>query len=126
MGQDPDRKVVEWLDKQARTSVWTTSITVLEVRFGLQIMAAGRRKSLLFEAFEDLLDQIGRRVAPFDDDAAIQAATLMASRRRKGRPVELRDTMIAGIVTARHASLATRNVDHFEDISVPLINPWLA
>jgi predicted nucleic acid-binding protein len=126
MGQKPDRRVVEWLDKQARTSVWTTSITVLEVRFGLQIMAAGRRRSLLWEAFEHLLDQMGHRVAPFDDDAAIQAASLMASRRRKGRPVELRDTMIAGIVTAHHASLATRNLDHFEDISVPLINPWLA
>jgi len=126
MRHEPDRKVVEWLDQQARTSVWTTSITVLEVRFGLQIMAPDRRRSLLLKAFEDLLDQMGRRVAPFDDDAAIQAANLMASRRRKGRPVELRDTMIAGIVTARHASLATRNVDHFEDISVPRINPWLA
>jgi len=68
---------------------------------------------------------MGRRVVPFDDDAAIQAAHLMASRRRKGRPVELRDTMIAGIVTARNASLATRNLAIFENLSVPLINPWL-
>lgn len=126
MRQEPDRKVVLWLDKQARTSMWTSSITVLEVRFGLEIMAAGRRRSFLAEAFEDLLDLMGRRVAPLDDDAAIQAANLMASRPRKGRPVELRDTMIAGIVTARHATLATRNLDPFEDLSVPLINPWLA
>jgi len=126
MQQEPDRKAVLWLDKQARTSVWTTSITILEVRFGLEIMATGRRRSLLVEAFEDLLDQMDRRVAAFDDEAAIQAANLMASRRKKGRPVELRDTMIAGIVTARHASLATRNLNHFEDLSIPLINPWLA
>jgi toxin FitB len=125
MRQEPDRKVVLWLDQQARSSVWTTSITVLEVRFGLEIMATGRRRSSLVEAFEDLLDQMGQRVAPFDDDAAIHAADLMASRRKKGRPVELRDTMIAGIVTARHASLATRNLNHFDDLSVPLINPWL-
>jgi len=49
----------------------------------------------------------------------------MASRQRKGQSVELRDTMIAGIVVARHATLATRNVVHFEDLSVPLVNPWL-
>lgn len=126
MRQAPDAKVITWLDKQSRTSVWTTSVTILEIRFGLQVMASGKRRSLLLEAFETLLDKMGHRIAPFDDDAATQAADLMASRQRKGRPVELRDTMIAGIVVARHATLATRNVVHFEDLSVPVVNPWLA
>jgi hypothetical protein len=44
MNQTPDRKVVTWLDQQPRTSIWTTSITILEVRFGLQIMAPGKRR----------------------------------------------------------------------------------
>jgi predicted nucleic acid-binding protein len=126
MRQVPDVKVVTWLDTQSRTSVWTTSVTVLEIRFGLQIMATGKRRSLLSEAFENLLENMGHRIASFDDDAALQAANLMASRQRKGRPVELRDTMIAGIVLARHASLATRNVTHFEDLTVPVLNPWSA
>lgn len=126
MRQVPDAKAVAWLDGQSRTSVWTTSITILEIRFGLQIMAAGKRRSLLLEAFEKLLDQLGHRIAPFDDEAADRAADLMALRQRKGRTVELRDTMIAGIVLARHASLATRNLAHFEDLSVPIINPWIA
>jgi predicted nucleic acid-binding protein len=55
----------------------------------------------------------------------MQAADLMAFRQRKGRPVDLRDTVIAGIVVARHATLATRSVVHFEDLSVPVVNPWL-
>jgi predicted nucleic acid-binding protein len=126
MRQEPDTKVVTWLDSQSRTSIWTTSITVLEIRFGLQVMALGKRRSLLLGAIEKLLDQLGNRIAAFDDDAARQAADLMALRRRKGRPVELRDTMIAGIVLARHAGLATRNVVHFEDLSIPMVNPWLA
>ena len=125
MRQTPDAKVIAWLDKQSRTSVWTTSVTMLEIRFGLQIMATGQRRSRLLEAFEALLEKMGHRVAPFDDEAAAQAADLMASRQRKGRPVELRDTMIAGIVSARHATLATRNLVHFEDLSVPVVNPWL-
>jgi toxin FitB len=126
MRQEPDTKVIAWLDQQARTSVWTTAVTILEVRFGLQIMAAGKRRSQLLDAFEAVLDKMGRRIAPFDDEAATQAADLMASRQRKGRPVELRDTMIAGIVVARHATLATRNGVHFDDLSVPVVNPWLA
>ena len=124
MLQMPDRSVIAWLDKQSRTSVWTTSITVLEIRFGLQIMAAGKRRSTLIHAFEILLEKIGNRVVPFDVAAAQQSADLMASRHKKGRPGDLRDTMIAGIVLAQHATLATRNTTHFEDISVPLVNPW--
>jgi predicted nucleic acid-binding protein len=125
MRRIPEDKVVTWLDAQPRTSVWTTSVTILEIRFGLQVMATGKKRSLLSVAFEKLVDSMGRRIASFDHDAAVQAATLMASRQRKGRPVELRDSMIAGIVLARHASLATRNVSHFEDLTVPVLNPWI-
>jgi predicted nucleic acid-binding protein len=126
MRQAPDEQVVAWLDKQPRISVWTTSITVLEVRCGLQIMPAGKRRSLLIQAFEALLDRIGQRVAVFDAAAAQHAADLMASRHKKGRPGDLRDTMIAGIVLAHRAALATRNTVHFDDIAVSVINPWSA
>jgi predicted nucleic acid-binding protein len=126
MRQAPDEQVVAWLDKQPRTSIWTTSISVLEVRFGLQIMPAGKRRSLLMQAFEALLDKIGQQVAAFDGAAAQHAADLMASRHKKGRPGDLRDTMIAGIVLAHRAALATRNTVHFDDIAVSVINPWSA
>src|SRR5213592_3134380 len=126
MRQTPDKKVVAWLDKQPRTSIWTTSVTVLEVRFGLQIMPAGKRRSALIQAFEGVLEKIGNRVVAFDGAAARHAGDLMASRHKKGRPGELRDTMIAGIVLAQHATLATRNTAHFDDIPVTLINPWVA
>jgi hypothetical protein len=120
----PDKNVVAWLDRQPRTSVWTSSVTILEVRFGLQIMAVGRRRSALMQAFEGFLDKIGHRIVPFDAAAAQEAGDLMASRHKKGRPGELRDTMIAGIVLAQHATLATRNTAHFDDVST--INPWAA
>ncbi|HKM47992.1 MAG TPA: type II toxin-antitoxin system VapC family toxin [Terriglobales bacterium] len=124
MRQAPEARVVDWLDRQPRTSVWTTSVTILEVRFGLQILATGRRRTLLTEAFEKLLARMGQRVATFDTAAAGQASELMAARHRKGRPVDLRDTMIAGIAIAQHATLATRNTVHFEDAPIPLVDPW--
>jgi len=48
----------------------------------------------------------------------------MAGRRQAGRPVELRDTMIAGIAIARHATLATRNMRHFADLPIAVVDPW--
>ena len=127
MRQAPDKQVVAWLDKQPRTSIWTTSVTILEIRFGLQILPAGKRLSWLLQAFDTVLaEKIGRRVAPFDTAAALLAGDLMAIRHKKGLPGELRDTMIAGIVLACHATLATRNTPHFRDLSIPIINPWAA
>ena len=90
-------------------------------------MPVGKRRAALMRAFETVLaDKIGRRIAPFDTAAAQQAGDLMAVRHKQGRPGELRDTMIAGIVLACHATLATRNTSHFEDLSVPVINPWVS
>jgi predicted nucleic acid-binding protein len=120
----PDKNVVAWLDRQPRASIWITSITVLEIRFGLQIMPGGKRRSALIQSFQELLDKIDHHVGPFDVAAAEEAADLVASRQRSGRPGDLRDTMIAGIVIAQHATLATRNTAHFEDIAVPLVDPW--
>jgi predicted nucleic acid-binding protein len=125
MREEPDKAVAAWLNDQSRISIWTTSITVLELQFGLQIMPSGRKRSQLMEALEILLaDKIAERIAHFDAVAARRAADLMASRYRRGRPKELRDTMIAGIVLAHNATLATRNTPHFQDLSVPVINPW--
>ena len=125
MRQRPDTEVINWLDRQARTSVWTTSVTVLEIRVGLQVMTTGKRRSLLIANFERLLAElIQQRIAPFDGEAAQRAADLMAARQKKGRSGELRDSMIAGIALASHATLATRNVKHFDDLPVSVLNPW--
>ncbi|HEY3973621.1 MAG TPA: type II toxin-antitoxin system VapC family toxin [Candidatus Sulfotelmatobacter sp.] len=122
----PDPKVSEWLDKQPEFSIWTTSVTIFEIQSGLLVMPAGKRRSALSEAFERLLGEIDHRISFFDEEAARQAAQLNAYRQKKGTVVELRDTMIAGIALAHHASLATRNTAHFSDIATTIINPWTA
>ena len=124
MTDPPEPRVVAWLDTQARNSIWLNSITVFEIQTGLESMPAGKRQSALASVFEQIVRRLDSRVAVFDEDAARQAANLAAERKRAGRVGELRDTMIAGIVVARHASLATRNVAHFADISATVINPW--
>jgi len=61
---------------------------------------------------------------PLDALAAEQAALLAATRRAKGRVIDLRDTLIAGIALARQAQLATRNLRHFDDTTISLISPF--
>ncbi len=123
----PEVGVASWLDRQARTSVWTTSVTIFEIRYGLAAMPAGRRRTEREALFERVVkEKLEGRVLSFDQAAAEEAATLMEQRRRAGRLGELRDTMIAGIALAQRATLATRNVRHFDDLKVPVVDPWRA
>jgi toxin FitB len=121
----PDAAVVDWLDRQPAQSVWITSITLFETRFGLALMPAGRRRQALETAFDDLLkEDLENRVLDFDSAAASAAAALAVARQRSGRPVDMRDTQIAGIVLARRGTLATRNASHFADLKISIVDPW--
>lgn len=125
MRRDPDPMVVAWLDLLPPESVWTTSITVFEVRLGLELLAEGKRRRILEEAFARALEEdFENRVLPFDQTAAQAAGRLAAEHRRAGRTVEIRDVQIAGIAAARKATLATRNLRHFEGLGLALVNPW--
>ena len=125
MQRVPEPRVVIWLDEQPDTSVWITSITLFEARFGLALLPKGKRRQSLDTAFDQLLaDDLEGRVLEFDRAAAEAAALLAAERQRAGRPVDIRDTQIAGIVVARHARLATRNIKHFSDLGARVVNPW--
>jgi len=122
-----DVSVVTWLDRQPAESVWITSITVFEARLGLALLPqGGRRRALEASLARVLEDDLENRVLDFDAAAATSAASLAADRQRAGRPADMRDTQIAGIALARHATLATRNVRHFADLNVPVVDLWTA
>ena len=125
MRREAEASVVQWLDTQPSESIWTTAVTVFEVRLGLEILTAGRRRRLLEEAFRKAIEEdFENRVADLDQPAAEAAARLAAERRQAGRPVEVRDVLIAGIATARKATLATRNLRHFDGLGLRLVDPW--
>jgi len=125
MRKEPEAPVVSWLDRQPAESVWITSVTLFEARFGLALLPAGKRRQTLEAAFAQLLkDDLENRVLDFDSAAAAEAASLAAVRQKAGRPVDMRDTQIAGIALARRATLATGNVRHFADLKVPIVDPW--
>ena len=125
MHAQPDGAVVKWMDRQPASSIWTTSVTLMELRYGLQSLPAGKRRQRMKQELEAVLSEdIEGRYASFDSAAAQYSADLMAVRKITGRPVDFRDTMIAGIALVANAILATRNVAHFSDSGLTVVNPW--
>ena len=125
MKTDPDPQVIAWLDAQSTGSVWTTSISIFEISFGLNALPDGKRKRALQNAFEAMLaEDLDYHVLDFDRAAANRAGEISAKLHGLGRPVKIRDVQIAGIVTVRNGILATRNLKHFQDTDISLVNPW--
>ncbi len=127
MRAEPDTSVLRWLDLCAADDVWIPAVSVMELRYGLALLPPGRRRDGLATTLDAVLvEELGGRIAAFDHPAAEASAALMASRREQGRPMDLADTMIAGTALANRATLATRNIRHFADLAVPVVNPFAA
>ena len=127
MQNRPDPVVVSWLDQQPADQIWLPSVVVFELRYGLAILPVGAKRARLEEGVDLLLGELVQgRIAPLDALAAQKAAHLAAQRKSRGTPVDLRDTLIAGIALARCAQVATRNQRHFQDLGLAVVNPFSA
>lgn len=125
MRADPDETVLRWFDRQPSSSVWTTSVTIYEIEFGLRRMAEGQRRSTLERLFREIVaEELGGRILPLDAEAALASGALGANLQGSGKTVDVRDVLIAGIARARQATVATRNVSDFEN-ACEVLNPWV-
>ena len=121
----PSQLVIEWLLSLADSEVFTTAVTEAEIRYGLEILAPGKKRSALAQTIRLALEtEFAGRVLPFDSAAARRYGTLLAQRRRSGRAMSHADAQIAAIAQAHGARLATRNVSDFAGCGIELINPW--
>jgi predicted nucleic acid-binding protein len=117
--------VVRWVAARPASTLYTTSITVAEILYGVELLPRGKRRDLLRAAALGMFDEeFAGRIAPFNDESARAYAELAVERRRLGRPISHFDAQIAAIVRATGATLATRNVVDFADCGIEIVDPW--
>ena len=117
--------VEAWLNNQDTSSLWTSTVTVYEIRYGIHIMPGGKRKSELERDFAEVVNEaLERRVLPLEMDAAIKAGAFRAKRKLAGAEINIPDAMIAGIAVSHGYSIATRNTKDFQGLGLALIDPW--
>jgi predicted nucleic acid-binding protein len=127
MRPQPHPAVFAWAAAQPRRTVYTTSVNKGEILFGIAVLPQGRRRNAIAAAAKSVFDEdFAGHVLPFDADAAIYFAELVASRRRAGRPIQTLDAQIAATALVFAADIATRDVSGFSGCGVNVINPWTA
>ena len=123
----PSAAVLEWLNSQVRSDLYTTAPSQAEILLGIELLPHGRRRDELeYTAASMFAKLFFERVLPFDSEAAAAFAEIMATRRERGRPMSDFDGQIAAITRVRDAVLATRNTPDFEHCGIKLMNPWQA
>lgn len=121
----PDPHVLVWLDAQAVETLYLSTITVAELRFGIAVLPAGKRRKVLSERLErTLLPLFAARVLAFDLAASKTYAELMALARTAGTTIGHADGCIAAIAAAHGLIVATRDTFPFEAAGLEVINPW--
>jgi toxin FitB len=127
MSVAPDARVLAWFSAQYLPDLFTTSITLAEIFYGIELLPAGKRRRGLLVAAETMFARFfGGRILTFDNHSARAFAPIAAARRQQGRPITLFDAQIAAIAATHHAVLATRNTADFEGFGLGLVNPWAA
>ncbi len=125
--QAPEARVVQWIDAQPMETLFLSSITVAELRAGVALLPAGKRRSGLQESLEKrVLSLFAGRVLPFDLACTQAYATLVSKARAAGVSIATADGYIAAIAAANGLSVATRDTGPFRASGVAVINPWQA
>jgi toxin FitB len=121
----PSANVLRWLASRQSDELFITTITQAEILYGIEALPAGKRRTRLHTAIEEIFSaDFQGRILPFDEDSARIFAQIVRARETIGRPISQFDAMIAAISRSRRAAIATRNRNDFEHCGIPILNPW--
>lgn len=125
MQPEPDPGVFSWVEAQLLETLFLSSITVAELRAGVEAAPDGRKKETLREKLEgDFLPLFTGRVLAFENSCTQVYAEISALNRRAGVGVSFPDALVAAIAATNVMSVATRDTRPFVSSGVSVINPW--
>lgn len=116
----PDERVVGWLRRHERSLV-VDPVILGEVRYGILLLAGSARRARLERWFDEGIRHI--ECLPWDVSVGLRWSELLASLRRRGRPMAVKDSLIAATALAHDLTLATLNRRDFEPARVKLVEP---
>jgi predicted nucleic acid-binding protein len=125
MRPTPTRVVVDWVDQQPAGDLYLTSVTIADLLYGVARLAEGRRRAVLAEQVDAMINEdFQRRILSFDLAAAPHYADMAVHRAALGQPISTADAQIAATCRSHDAKLATRNTKDFARLNLQVINPW--
>jgi toxin FitB len=117
----PDAEVIRWLRRNEQ-EIAVDAVILGEVRFGILLLPSGKRRSRLERWFSEGVQRIN--CLPWEAVTGLRWAELLASLRRAGRAMPIKDSLIAATALVHGLTVATRNQADFEKAGVRVVNPF--
>lgn len=118
----PDPGVVAWLRENER-EIAVDPIILGEVRFGILLLARGRRRRRLERWFEEGVRRV--HCLAWEAPVGLRWAQLLADLRASGQSMPIKDSLIAATALEKGLTVATRNRGDFEKAEVPIVDPFV-
>jgi predicted nucleic acid-binding protein len=120
----PDAHVVAWL-RTHEPDLHLSTISIGEIRRGIENLPGGKRKAALQAWFTDLCKRMDGRILSFNTSTAHVWGQLMAAWDKKGINIPSLDSQLAATAHRHNFTMVTRNVSDFKDTGVKLFNPFV-
>jgi predicted nucleic acid-binding protein len=125
VSRKPHARVLDWIDKQAETSLFLSVLTLGELEKGIARMpASARRTKLINWVRRDLAERFSGRLLPIDAQVAERWGMLVGESERRGVPLPVIDSLLAATALAHSLQIVTRNVRDFERCGVTCVDLW--
>ena len=120
----PNPGLVGWMESTDEDRVFISVITLAELRYGVERLAAGaRRRRLETWLGHELPLRFEDRILPVDADIAEAWGKTVSRSDAAGRPIGAMDAFLAATAEFHHLTLVTRDVSDFHLLKA-MFNPW--
>ena len=121
----PSNKVVAFVSAQALELLYVSTVTMAEIRFGIELLDdATRRAELTDWLTHKVRPMFGQRILSVSEDVLFKWRVLVEAGRKAGHTYSQPDLFIAATALHHGLTVVTRDTSEFEHARVPVLNPW--
>jgi len=123
----PELKVTAFIAEQSLESIYVSTVTLAEIRFGIELLADAARRS-------ELNDWLSRKVRPMfenrvlevTEDVMLKWRLLVEEGRKVGHTFSQPELIIAAIAQHHGITVVSRDTADYDKAGVAVFNPWAA
>ncbi len=120
----PNPGLISWMESADEDRVFLSVISLAELRYGVDRLAGGARRTRLEQWLRDELPlRFEGRILSVDDAVAEAWGRTVARCESLGHPIAAMDAFLSAIADVHGLALITRNVSDFPTLKT-VLNPW--
>ena len=121
----PEPRVVAFVADRPLGQLFVSSVTLAEIRFGIELLAEPNRRAELNEWLtHKVRPMFEHRVLQVTEDIMLKWRLLVEVGRKTGHVFSQPDLLIAATAIQHNLTVVTRDRSDFDKSGVPVLNPW--